>query len=242
MANKKTQLDQVIELMIENNGYATLGFLNQNIDTSKWNSKTPFASIRRIVQNTDVFLKIKPGLYALKSYKKLPEYIYEISKQKANNNQSSHTYYQGLLLEIGLWKSYKTFVPNQDKNKLFLGKSLEALKNLNEIYNFGYPDFVKQAKTIDVSWFNHRKMPHAFFEIEHSTPMDRSLIKFNELSDFNAYFFIVADALRKKEYEQKIALDIFKNIRKRTKFYDYESLSEWHTGESKSFLSSPFKL
>lgn len=36
-------------------------------------TKTPCATIRRIVQDTRFFFKIKPGLWALKSYKnKLP--------------------------------------------------------------------------------------------------------------------------------------------------------------------------
>jgi len=58
------QYEAVIEVMEENGGYATLGFLNQKvlkIKDCKWNTKTPFASIRRIVQDPRFFFKIKPG-------------------------------------------------------------------------------------------------------------------------------------------------------------------------------------
>ena len=60
------QYEQVIQVMRENGGFATLGFLNHTLDVSKWKTKTPFASIRRIVQVERFFFKIKPGLWALK--------------------------------------------------------------------------------------------------------------------------------------------------------------------------------
>jgi len=43
------QHESVIKTMEEYGGYATLGFLNQTVDVSNWKTKTPFASIRRIV-------------------------------------------------------------------------------------------------------------------------------------------------------------------------------------------------
>lgn len=43
------QHEVVIKIMKKNGGFATLGFLNQNVDVSSWETKTPFASIRRIV-------------------------------------------------------------------------------------------------------------------------------------------------------------------------------------------------
>ncbi len=54
------QYEQVIQVMRENGGFATLGFLNPTLDVSKWKTKTPFASIRRIVQDERFFFKIKP--------------------------------------------------------------------------------------------------------------------------------------------------------------------------------------
>ena len=59
------QYEQVIKTMRENGGFATLGYLNNNVDVSKWKTKTPYASIRRIVQDNRFFFKIKPGLWAL---------------------------------------------------------------------------------------------------------------------------------------------------------------------------------
>lgn len=228
------QYEAVIEVMEANGGYATLGFLNQaalKVEGCEWKTKTPFASIRRIVQDERLFFKIRPGLWALKSYKdKLPPEILPTKEQpKAKQEEYNHTYYQGLLVEIGNLRKYKTFVPNQDKNKLFLGKRLCDITTVADMYRFGYDHLVQRAKTIDVAWFNERDMPANLFEIEHSTDIQNSLVKFVELQDFYASFFIVADAVRKKEYEEKLRLAAFTAIQGRSKFMSYDQLSELHT-------------
>ncbi|MGR3984303.1 MAG: hypothetical protein OD817_03455 [Gammaproteobacteria bacterium] len=224
------QRDQVIAEMRGLGGYATFGQLYQRVRTAGWKTKTPFASIRRIVQDEKTFFKIRPGLWALQSHKtRLPEHVYSqksIAREQAE--EYGHAYYQGLLLELGNLQNYDTFVPRQDKNKKFLDTTLGSLGTMNEIFSFGYPDFVRQVNTIDVSWFNSRKMPACLFEVEHSTQMDRSLIKFNELTDFNVRFFIVADQSREKEFASRARLHTFKALENRVKFYDYEKLSKWH--------------
>src|SRR5258705_10583300 len=58
------QHEAVILAMKQNGGYATLGQLYQTapkISGSKWGTKTPFATIRRIVQEHDEFFKIRSG-------------------------------------------------------------------------------------------------------------------------------------------------------------------------------------
>lgn len=228
------QYEVVIRVMEANGGYATLGFLNQavlKVEGCKWKTKTPFASIRRIVQDERLFFKIRPGLWALNSYKsKLPpEILPPLEQPKAKQEEYNHTYYQGLLVEIGNLRKQKTFVPNQDKNKLFLGKRLGDITTVPDMYEFSYRHIVQRAKTIDVAWFNERDMPANLFEIEHSTDIQNSLVKFVELQDFYAHFFIVADTVRKREYEQKLGYAAFNTIRERSKFMSYDQLSEWHT-------------
>ena len=105
------QYEAVIMVMEENGGFATLGFLNQNVlkvEGCKWGTKTPFASIRRIVQDERFFFKIRPGLWALKSCKdKLPPEILPTKDQpKAEQEENNHTYYQGLLVEVGNFRKY----------------------------------------------------------------------------------------------------------------------------------------
>lgn len=228
------QYEAVIKVMEENGGYATLGFLNQEalkVPSVEWKTKTPFASIRRIVQDERFFYKIKPGLWALLSHKnKLPQHLQPSEKvPKQKQEVFDHSYYQGLLVEIGNLKDYETFVPSQDKNKIYLNKTLGAICTQQGFYEFGYQHLVRRAKTIDVSWFNNRKMPSRLFEVEHSTDIQNSLLKFMELQDFNTSFFVVANNARKAEYRTKLAYSAFEPIAKRVKFMDYDQLSEWHT-------------
>jgi hypothetical protein len=66
------QHEAVLLAMKHNGGYATLGQLYQTapkISGSVWGTKTPFATIRRIVQTHHEFFKIRPGLWALTSEK-----------------------------------------------------------------------------------------------------------------------------------------------------------------------------
>ncbi len=229
------QYDEVIKMMEENGGFATLGFLNQNIDVSKWKTKTPFASIRRIVQDERFFFKIKPGLWALKSYSnKLPEDIIALKKDEIikETEELNHSYYQGLLVDIGNIKKYSTFIPNQDKNKKYLGKRLSDIISMSSFFRFSYEEFINRAKTVDVSWFNARRMPSFFFEIEHKTDIQNSLLKFVDLQDFNVEFIIVANEKRKREFDKKVNFTAFESIKNRVKFLNYEKLSCWH---SKSF-------
>ncbi|KKS41173.1 hypothetical protein A3H03_01490 [Candidatus Kuenenbacteria bacterium RIFCSPLOWO2_12_FULL_42_13] len=228
------QHEAVIKIMEESGGFATLGFLNQNVFKIKkcdWKTKTPFASIRRIVQDERFFFKIKPGLWALKSYKnKLPLEIFPTNIVSKNEQEEfNHSYYQGLLVEIGKLKKYEAFIPSQDKNKKFLGKTLGEVSSQENYYQFGYDHIIRKAKTIDVCWFNVRKMPSVLFEVEHSADIQNSLLKFVELQDFNTNFFIVADKVRKNEYIGKLSLSAFVPIKSRVQFMDYDKLSEWHT-------------
>ena len=242
------QHDAVIKVMKENGGYATLGHLNQNVlsvEGCEWKTKTPFASIRRLVQDERFFFKIRPGLWALKTYKdKLPPEILPTKKEpKEKQEEYSHSYYQGLLVELGNLKKFKTFVPNQDKNKLYLGKKLSEIATISDIFKFSYDRIVQKAKTIDVMWFNEREMPVDLFEIEHSTDIQNSLLKFVELQDFYLSFCIVANEVRKKEFHAKISLSAFKSINSRVKFWNYDDVAELHTKTSEyAIIESKLKL
>lgn len=227
---KESQWERVEETIRKNDGVATLGFLYNNVNVSDWGTKTPFASIRRILQVNEKFFKLKPGLWGLSERKKEIIDKYGISERKSERFESfNHSYFQGLVVEIGNIKGYSTFVPNQDKNKKYLNQSLKEIASLDSIHTFTYPEIISKAKTVDIIWFNERKLPSAFFEIEHSTDIYNSLIKFSELQDFNSKFNIVSDIARKREFESKLNARVFRGIKERIKFISYEQVSELHT-------------
>jgi hypothetical protein len=223
------QTEQVIAAMRRNGGYATFGRLNALIDFSSWKSKTPQASIRRIVQDSAAFFKIKPGLWALEEARK--EVLKKLqleTPESAQGETFSHSYFQGVLVEIGNMKGLETYVPPQDKNRRYLEQPLSAMVKLDRIYDFTYPDILRRATTVDVVWFNERRLPHSFFEVEHSTDIEHSLTKFFELQDYYANFRIVADKSREKQFTELMGRSLFAPIKNRVGFVDYDSIVTQH--------------
>lgn len=219
------QHEAVILTLEKLGGQATLGQLYQEVMKIKeceWKTKTPFASIRRIVQVRQEIFKVRPGLWALKSFQgKLHLDEYEPKKDDLGR---THSYFQGLIATIGNFRSYHTFIPNQDKNKIFISEPLENVRSLEVLPPFSYDDTVKRSSTIDVIWFNQRNMPHSFFEVEHNTDIQNSLLKFYDLQDFNTRMIIVADENRHKEFESKVKMKAFSDISSRVKFLGYTVL------------------
>jgi hypothetical protein len=228
------QYEAVIKVMEANGGYATLGNLYQHvlkITNCDWKTKTPYASIRRIVQDERFFFKIQPGLWALNSYRDivLNKFGINESSSQKKKEEFNHSYYQGLIVEIGNMKGFQTFVPYQDKNKKYLSKGLSNYTSLRTFYDFTYAHLVKRAITIDVTWFNERNYPHSFFEIEHTTDIQNSLLKFADMQDFYVKLFIVSAVDRKNEFQRIIGYSAFRDIQDRVHFIDYDYVSQLHT-------------
>ena len=213
-------------------GVATLGQLYAEVFKIKdceWKTKTPTASIRRIVQLNKEIYKIKPGLYGLRSKKLEIETRGIIAETEKNKNSADvqsfgHTYYQALLLIIGKLRAFDCWSPNQDKNKMFVNESLGSLRTLQAMPSYSYEHLVSRSATVDVIWFNERKMPNSFFEVEHGTDMKNSLLKFNDLQDFYSRLVIVSNANRRGEFDSRIKFSAFSNIAKRVNFLSYEQL------------------
>lgn len=235
------QYEAVIETLKELGGVATLGQLNQEVlknDNCSWNTKTPFASIRRIVQERPEIYRVKPGLWALESCRHQLESngIIVETPQNADSkaiHDFNHSYYQGLLVLLGNSYNYQTYIPPQDKNKRFLQSSLSDYDTLHsKMPKFSYLDLVHRSSTIDVIWFSdyglgaENLMPFALYEVEHSTDIQNSLLKFNDLRAFNTQMIIVADKKRFDEFNHKISYSAFSELKKgnRVGFLDYEKL------------------
>ena len=231
------QHEAVIKIMEENGGFATLNYLNNKVlkvAGVEWKTKTPFASIRRIVQDSRFFFKIKPGLWALNTHKnKLSNNIlkiYEESKESFRKEQKyTHYYYQGILAEIGTLHNYKVYIPPQDKNKPFLNKQLKDVLTLEKLPMFTYEQIVNTIKSIDVIWINKRDFPAKVFEVEHSTDFKNSLNKFYELMDFSTNMVIVSHKKKERQFDSILNLSIYKKLKNKVSFYDYESLEEYYS-------------
>lgn len=235
---KEPQWKAVLAALESLGGVATLTnlYLHTLRQRVPWTTKTPEATIRRIVQTRSEFHKIQPGLYCVAARAAEFDAQYRLSsrgKSAAASVGRNHSYYQGLLSETGQRLGCQTFIPAMDKNRKFLDRPLSAVCNMTQLpadrgHSFGYPRLMARAKTVDVIWFNRRQMPAEMFEVEISTNMQTSLLKFNELCDFHTKFHIVAPRWRRGMFEKTLAMDSFHRIRKRVKFMSFEAVERRH--------------
>ena len=220
-----TQTQQVIDTLREQGGYSTLGNLYRIVDTSTWGTKTPNETIRRIVQQSQEIFKIQPGLWALKECRDEVMRKFQIQTKDAKDEERfTHGYYQGLIIEIGNMKHFTTYVPAQDQNRMCLEKPFIDICTTVQIPEFSFEELTNRARTVDVIWFNERKMPNSFFEIEHSTDIQNSVTKFCDLQDFYSRFLIVAPQNRRKQFEKVMSRTAFKEVRDRVRFQAYEDI------------------
>jgi hypothetical protein len=219
------QYEAVLLALIQLGGVATLGQLYEatlKIPDCHWGTKTPFESIRRILQTKqELFYRLEPGLWGLNEQRK--------QLQKIHKPESQHYHFQGIAVEIGNLEGFQTYVPPQDKNRRYLQQTLENLTTLEKIPEFTYSRLVQVCSSVDVIWFNERQMPARFLEIEHTTDMKNSLQKFVEFQDFHCEFFIVAPEVRYKEFAHKLKATVFRPIQSRVRFMGYEKLATYHT-------------
>ena len=232
---RTTQWMEVVSALQQLGGIATLSQLNRHLlapggAATQWATKTPEATIRRIVRNTpDRIHVLKPGLYCLQEQAAAYANDYILPQEgevPPNVAERNHWYYQGLLLEIGNDRDYTTYVPAQDKNRSYGNQKLGEICHTTRLPNFGYQRFISRARTVDAIWFNRRDMPAELFEVEFSTDMLNSLAKFNELRDFYTQFSIVAPPHRKSHFDDRIDMDTFHEIRRRVTFISTDQIDE----------------
>ena len=226
---------QVVVALQELGGLATLSQLNRALlapggAAAGWGTKTPEATVRRIVRNTPDHIRVlKPGLYCLEELAARYENDYRLLPDGAAPPgvvERNHWYYQGKLLEMGNGRRYETYVPAQDRNRTYGSQRLGEVCGTTRLPNFGYQHFMRRARTVDVIWFNRRDMPAVMFEVEFSTDMLNSLTKFNELRDFSIQFSIVAPPYRKNHFDDRIAMDTFHEICRRVTFISTEQIDD----------------
>lgn len=230
------QHEAVEQVMEDNGGYATLKRLYQHaprVEGSEWETKTPNASIRRIVQRKDRFFQICPGLWALEDFRaELPEHLYSEKTTEEQQKEYTHSYFQGLLTDVGNSLAAETWVPSQDKNKPFLDRHLADVRSLDSIPKFGYQSMVNRAKTVDVVWFNNREMPRSLIEVEFSTDFQNSLHKFLDLQDYYTDFIIAADETRRQQFQKRINQAGFEPIRNRVEYITFDQVTDLHSATS----------
>ncbi|ALS22172.1 HTH domain-containing protein [Paenibacillus naphthalenovorans] len=233
---KITQTQVVIDVMKQKGGYTTLLDLYREVLQVKhvnWKTKTPDATIRRIVQDQRYFFKIRPGLWALNEFKdKLPDNVINLmehDKQNEDFKLNLHSYNQGMLITSGNMLGYKTYVPAQDQNRKYIDIPLKNLASFTKLPEFTYKEVINRIKTIDVIWLNGNTdtlFPRKIFEVENTTDFSKSLNKFNELRNFAVEMVVVAPRKKEKLFYETLKWNVYRNLKNRVQFWDYEMLEK----------------
>ena len=239
------------EVMKDNNCFASLKHIYEGVRKYKnINGKNPKNTIRERLQRDKRFMRIVPGIWALKGQEdKIPDEIIKLKNEKEKRART-HSEIQGMLLIIGNNKKNEgikyTYAP--DKSKVFDGKKLVEWETIRKVPNFTYPYIINGfVKYFDVIWFNERKFPEKIFEVEHSTRFKNAFHKFMELQDFvnkkkpsnfkggkckvcqetcfEHKFICVADKKKKKDFENRLNKgNNFNPIKTQVKFMTYEEV------------------
>lgn len=151
------QYEQVIDVMEKNGGFATLEYLNHHVDYSNWLTKTPFASIRRIVQVRKEFFKIKPGLWALIDYQDQLLKDSYILKKTVDWSVLKEGFTIPLDLHSGFYNQIKKELKHGEKTPIqiiFNNKVMTATlinQNFNRQLNPRHKDILQIRYTTEVS-------------------------------------------------------------------------------------------
>lgn len=106
-------------------GYATLRRLNETVDFSSWKTLTPEATVRRIVKLSKSTFRVRPGQWALDEARGEVLKKFKIKDgDRRGEELFSHSYYQGLLVEIGRLRNAQTYIPPRDQHHIFFGKGI----------------------------------------------------------------------------------------------------------------------
>lgn len=184
-----TQTEQVISAMREAGGSATFKELNNLIDFSQWRTTTPEATVRRIVQESAAFFKIKPGFWALTEYRDTvindadfvidedKEHYYPPVKRYDIGNSKQETSVTNTKLSYCAY-----FLSKFDMQAVeFLGFNTrnEAMVNISKILDKENHYLKRRRDEFDVLTGSHRKGQ------QNRAPVSRVLRVHQELKDFS---------------------------------------------------------
>ena len=211
MWQKQLTYSEAIEkVLLENNYIAPLRKIYKDIVKYRaLTGQTPFKTIQERVQRDTRFTRVGLGVYALTEYlDKLPTPI----KPRNEKEERERTHYsiQGMLLEIGNVEGFDTYSPN--KNATFDNKPLLQIMTLKEVPKFTYDSIIDKVRFIDVLWFNARGFPKYAFEVEITPQFRNSLLKFCELDDFLAKFYLIAEEGNRSRFEREVNRSVFSEV------------------------------
>ncbi|HHT9120424.1 MAG TPA: hypothetical protein ACFYD3_07770 [Candidatus Hypogeohydataceae bacterium YC41] len=236
--DKITWEDAIIRVVKECGGSATLKELYQNVPQIR---EVPprldanhiiRAYLRRMTRVSGKLKRIGLGIYALLDIK-LEQTLFEKIQEgktktemfKAISATDSHSYVEGMLLELGDIYGYLTYTA--DPSGKFGSKPLGKLATVENFPNFTSSSLLNIAKGIDVIWFKKRAlvvMPKHTFDVEKTTDFSKALHRAYQLRDFKITFYVVSQLRKDQQFQKKLATDPYTEISDRFFFRSFEDI------------------
>jgi len=221
-----TKVEAIQKVLEDNRGSASLQTIYQSIEayyptarkSNEWE-----AGIRgvlyRDIRNNNRFKKIGLSIYALKDY-------VEDEKPKQNDVVRMHSYIQGICLEIGNFKNFRTYTADPSASYRD-NVSLYDIATMKELPLFSYREIVQEVRRMDVVWFNHGELcfPQKVFEVVDSVgTLNGAFNRCLQLKNFRTEFFIVAPEQHRGKFTQTIGLEAYRENNARFRFVNYDEM------------------
>lgn len=236
--NKISWEDAIIEVVRECGGSATLKELYQKVPQIR---KAPShidanhiirAFLRRMTRISGKLKRIGLGIYSLPDIELERTLFNEIQEGKTKpemlkgvSDTDSHSYIEGMLLELGNIYGYLTYTA--DPSGMFSSKPLVKIATIENFPDFTSPALLNIAKTIDVIWFTKRAlviMPKHTFDVEVTTDFSRALHRAYQLRDFKTSFYAVSQIKKGQQFQKKLITDPYEKISDRFFFRSFEEI------------------
>lgn len=234
LTNDMTKVDAIEQVMLSHGGAASLSLIYDEIEKYYPAAKVSrdwAAGIRGVLYrelNTGTrFKKIGISIYALSNYKEE-----SVPKEKIR----MHSYIEGICIELGNFKKYRTYTA--DPSAIYRDNlSLNNFTSLKELPSFTYPQIVNEVKNIDVLWLSSNGLifPEKAFEIVDSVgTLNGAFNRCAQLQNIYSHFYIVAPEKHHDKYDKTIHLEIYKDIRDRFTFINYDDIINLYENAAKA--------
>lgn len=231
-----TKVEAIAHVMSDNGGVATLSDIYREMEryypavkaAHDWEAGVRGVLYREI-RNGRRFKKIGLSIYALQDYE-------EEKKPKDKDKVRMHSYIEGICLELGNLKRYKTYTADPTalyRDNLQLGK----FTTIDTVPPFTYDEIVTEVKRIDVVWFNSKGLlfPQRVFEVVDSIgTLDGAFNRSLQLNNFRTEFYIVAPERHRQKFEQTIRLERYNASIERFRFINYDQITDLYDSASRT--------
>lgn len=230
---KLTWKDVVKDALLELGGQAHLSEINKKVEGHPKTKTNPTwrDTIRRVVRQYKIFKPVPPersGIYRL--VEEIPVKIQ--SQAFTEEPEIDHGIAQGMLVTLGKFYGYETFVPSHDQTiRQFQGKPLSIFVTVADCTDIFRGPNLSKIREIDALWFDeddYGLFPVYAFEVEETTGVKSGLDRLLKIPRrFQVRFYIIGPSTKEKDlFVRYVNQTPFRNFKDKFSFRYYKELEE----------------